>query len=59
MAGTRDELDHILAIQLTVAWAGDALSEPQRLGWWPTDRLVAALAPLPDSYPMPFAQKGR
>ena len=30
-------LDHILALQLTVAWAGEAQSEPPRLGWWQTD----------------------
>lgn len=30
-------LDHILALQLTVAWAGEALCEPPRLGWWQTD----------------------
>lgn len=30
-------LDSILAIQLTVAWAGEARSEPKRLGWWDTD----------------------
>lgn len=32
-----NDLDHILALQLTVAWAGEALSEPARLGWWRTD----------------------
>ncbi len=30
-------LDKILAIQLTVAWAGEGRSEPKRLGWWDTD----------------------
>ena len=30
-------LDRILDIQFTVAWAGEALSEPSRLGWWRTD----------------------
>ncbi len=30
-------LDQILAIQFTVAWAGEALSMPPRLGWWRTD----------------------
>jgi len=30
-------LDAILAIQLTVAWAGEARCEPKRLGWWDTD----------------------
>lgn len=29
-------LDTILAYQLTIAWAGEALSEPPRLGWWRT-----------------------
>jgi hypothetical protein len=30
-------LDQILAYQLIVAWAGEALCEPPRLGWWRTD----------------------
>jgi len=30
-------LDTVLALQLTVAWAGEGLSEPPRLGWWQTD----------------------
>lgn len=30
-------LDEILALQLTVAWAGEGLSDPPRLGWWRTD----------------------
>lgn len=30
-------LDSILALQLTVAWAGEAAGEPARLGWWRTD----------------------
>lgn len=30
-------LDSILALQLTVAWAGEGRCEPRRLGWWPTD----------------------
>jgi hypothetical protein len=29
--------DQILAVQITVAWAGEAQSEPRRLGWWKTD----------------------
>ena len=29
-------LDHILAVQLAVAWAGEKGEEP-RLGWWRTD----------------------
>ena len=35
-------LDAILALQLTVAWAGEGLSDPKRLDWWRTD-LVDAL----------------
>jgi hypothetical protein len=31
------DLDSILALQLTVAWAGEALCQPPRLGWWRTD----------------------
>jgi len=34
---TPAQLDEILAIQLTVAWAGEAAGEPARLGWWKTD----------------------
>lgn len=34
-------LDEILALQLTVAWAGEALCEPARLGWWRTDLVDA------------------
>jgi len=30
-------LDAILALQLTVAWAGEAAGDPPRLGWWKTD----------------------
>ena len=29
--------DRVLAAQLTVAWAGEALAKPPRLGWWKTD----------------------
>lgn len=29
--------DSILALQLTVAWAGEAAGEPPRLGWWKSD----------------------
>lgn len=32
-----DELDLILALQFAVAWAGEGLCEPRRLGWWRTD----------------------
>jgi hypothetical protein len=31
------DLDAVLALQLTVAWAGEAQSQPPRLGWWRTD----------------------
>jgi hypothetical protein len=34
---TGKQLDEILALQLTVAWAGEAAGEPARLGWWRTD----------------------
>ena len=34
---TDSDLDVILALQLTVAWAGEALCRPPRLGWWRTD----------------------
>lgn len=30
-------LDTVLALQLAVAWAGEGLSHPPRLGWWQTD----------------------
>jgi hypothetical protein len=30
-------LDAILALQISVAWAGEARSQPKRLGWWQTD----------------------
>ena len=30
-------LDAILALQLTVGWAGETAAEPRRLGWWNTD----------------------
>jgi hypothetical protein len=30
-------LDTILAMQLTVAWAGEGRCSPRRLGWWDTD----------------------
>lgn len=32
-----EDLDHILGLQITVAWAGEAGGEPPRLGWWKTD----------------------
>src|SRR5690606_41692224 len=31
------ELDHILSLQLTVAWAGETAGDPPRLGWWGSD----------------------
>jgi hypothetical protein len=34
---TYQELDEILALQLSVAWAGEAAGEPRRLSWWETD----------------------
>lgn len=38
MATLPDEaLDAILAVQLTVAWAGEGRCSPRRLGWWDTD----------------------
>lgn len=30
-------LDTIIAYQFTIAWAGEALSQPARLKWWRTD----------------------
>jgi len=35
-------LDEILAIQLTVAWAGEGRCQPKRLGWWETDLIDEA-----------------
>jgi hypothetical protein len=32
-----NDLDQILALQLTVAWAGEGHCQPPRLGWWRTD----------------------
>jgi hypothetical protein len=34
---TDNALDAILAIQLTIAWAGEGRCSPRRLGWWDTD----------------------
>lgn len=34
---TPAQIDEILALQLTVAWAGEAAGEPARLGWWKSD----------------------
>jgi hypothetical protein len=36
-----DVLDAILALQILIAWAGESLSEPPRLGWWRTDLVEA------------------
>lgn len=32
-----ETLDAILAMQLTIAWAGEGRGSPRRLGWWDTD----------------------
>lgn len=32
-----ESLDAILAVQFTVAWAGEGRCSPRRLGWWETD----------------------
>ena len=32
-----NELDEILALQITVAWAGESAGDPPRLGWWASD----------------------
>lgn len=37
------DLDTILALQISVGWAGEKAAEPQRLGWWDTD-LTDAMA---------------
>lgn len=37
-----EQLDLILALQLTVAWAGEKACEPERLGWWDTDLIDEA-----------------
>ncbi|MCU0565458.1 MAG: BREX-6 system BrxE protein [Oculatellaceae cyanobacterium Prado106] len=34
---TNSAIDLILALQITVAWAGEGLCDPQRLDWWRTD----------------------
>lgn len=34
-------LDTILAVQLTVAWAGESREQTKRLGWWQTDLVDA------------------
>ena len=35
-------LDEVLAVQVTVAWAGEGACQPPRLGWWRTDLVDAA-----------------
>jgi hypothetical protein len=35
-------LDAILAMQLTIAWAGEGRCSPRRLGWWETDLIDEA-----------------
>jgi AcrR family transcriptional regulator len=37
-----EALDAILAMQLTVAWAGEGRCSPRRLGWWDTDLIDEA-----------------
>jgi hypothetical protein len=34
---TDETLDAILAMQITIAWAGEGRCSPRRLGWWDTD----------------------
>jgi hypothetical protein len=34
---TPQQLDEILALQLSVAWAGESAGDPPRRGWWKTD----------------------
>ncbi len=33
------EIDHVLGLQLSVAWAGEGGEEDKRLGWWRTDMI--------------------
>ncbi len=40
--GVDSGVDEILAIQLTVAWAGEGRCTPKRLGWWDTDLIDEA-----------------
>lgn len=37
MGAPAASLDQILALQLSVAWAGEARARPARLSWWQTD----------------------
>jgi len=41
-AVTAATLDEILALQLTVAWAGEGACTPPRLNWWRTDLIDPA-----------------
>jgi hypothetical protein len=34
-----EELDVVLMLQLFIAWAGEGLTDPPRLGWWSTQLL--------------------
>lgn len=36
------ELDQMLALQFTIAWAGEGACVPPRLGWWKTDLIDPA-----------------
>lgn len=38
---TPAQADSILALQLSVAWAGETAGEPPRLGWWKSDLVDA------------------
>jgi hypothetical protein len=37
-----ETLDAILAMQLTIGWAGEGRCSPRRLGWWDTDLIDEA-----------------
>jgi hypothetical protein len=39
---TETALDAVLAMQFTVAWAGEGRCSPRRLGWWDTDLIDPA-----------------
>lgn len=38
---SKEELDQILALQFSVAWAGESGGQPCRLGWWQSDLIDA------------------
>jgi hypothetical protein len=38
---SNEDLDQILAIQFSVAWAGESGGDPPRLGWWQSDLIDA------------------